>query len=120
MTAPIHLREEGLEGPSRHCDQSATSEPPIGNALSWPDAGCCWPDYPGGCACPPMERALRAWSRNDPFVAPMTAAQREHCLSEIASVEGYDAAEFEGSPDDDVARGVLNAWRDYCRDKGLL
>jgi hypothetical protein len=50
----------------------------------------------------------------------MTAEQRDWCLNEIASVEGYSRSDFEGECDGGLARGVLDAWRDYCRDKGLL
>ena len=50
----------------------------------------------------------------------LTAEQREWCLKEIDKVEGHTRKDFEGQPDRDVAGGVLDAWTDYCRDKGLL
>jgi hypothetical protein len=46
--------------------------------------------------------------------------QREWCFSEIDRVEGYSRKEFEGQSDAVIAHGVLNAWTDYCRDKGLM
>ncbi len=50
----------------------------------------------------------------------MTAEQREFCLTEIGNVEGYRRADYEESDDADLASGVLSAWTDFCRDKGLL
>lgn len=67
-----------------------------------------------------MEKALRAWKRTDPFIAPMTQEQRAACLSEISSIEGYRAEDYQNSPDKELAAGVLSAWTDYARDKGLL
>lgn len=91
----------------------------LSSDIDWPKVACCWPDAPYGCQCGPSERALRGWI-SGAVTAPMTDAQRNYCLSEIASVEGYTRAEFEASSDADLARGVLQAWTDYCRDKGLL
>lgn len=71
----------------------------------------------GGCACLPAERALRAISRGD---YELTDSAREWCLGQIDSVEGYERSQYEGDADRHVARGVLDAWTDYCRDKGLL
>lgn len=87
--------------------------------LRWPDAGCCWPDYPGGCVCLPAEKAIRAWKRGE-ITAPMNVDQREFCLAEIGRVEGYDRADHESDTDSDLASAVLNAWTDYARDKGLI
>jgi hypothetical protein len=50
----------------------------------------------------------------------MTPAQREVCLDEIGRVEGHDRKDYEGDTDQNIARGVLQAWLDFCRDKGLL
>jgi hypothetical protein len=50
----------------------------------------------------------------------MTPAQREECLEEIGRVEGYDPKDYAQLTDRDLARSVLHAWADYCRDKGLL
>jgi hypothetical protein len=50
----------------------------------------------------------------------MTPIQRDACLEEIAHVEGYDRADYAHVDDRDLARGVLSAWTDFCRDKGLL
>lgn len=49
----------------------------------------------------------------------MTPEQREWCLSEIDNVEGYERSNYATLPDDLLANGVLCAWMDYCRDKGL-
>jgi hypothetical protein len=85
---------------------------------------------PGGCPCntPPApddlcvcdraERTLRCYIRGG--LPPMTPAQREECLAEIGSVEGYDRNDYEGVDDASLARGVLHAWTDFCRDTGLL
>lgn len=72
------------------------------------------------CECPDAERALRAWTGQSPLVPAMTPEQREWCLSEIDSVEGYRRSDYESDTDAHVARGVLDAWTDFCRDKGLL
>lgn len=88
----------------------------------WPvkNAPCCYGSYGScGCVCTDMERAVRAWSGGADMPA-MTAEQRTHCLDEIGRVEGYVRGEYESLADRDVASGVLSAWTDYCRDKGLL
>lgn len=85
----------------------------------WPEAPCCWPDHPGGCQCPPMERALRAWMDGKEMPA-MTPKQREACLEEIRQVEGYDYKEHESETDAELSNTTLSAWTDYCRDKGLM
>lgn len=87
------------------------------NGLRWPDAQCCWPGYPG-CQCPPAERALRAWM-NGATLPAMTAEQREFCLSEIEQVEGHRRDEHVSDSDADLSRATIDAWTDYCRDKGL-
>lgn len=82
--------------------------------------GCICPGMggeDGGCACPAAERALRAISRGD---YELTDEAREWCLDQIASVEGYERSQYEGDADRHVANGVLHAWADYCRDKGLM
>jgi hypothetical protein len=66
-----------------------------------------------GCMCEDEEKFLRAGG-------PFTPAQREWCLSEIAAVEGYSRADHETENDAQLGRTVLSAWRDYCRDKGLM
>lgn len=81
---------------------------------------CFGAEYVGSCICNPTEMALRAWSSPSWKLAPMTPAQREWCLQEIDGVEGYKRADYEPLTDAELARGVLDAWRDYCRDKGLL
>jgi hypothetical protein len=81
-----------------------------------PDAPCC--KLSRECVCGPSERVLRAVI--DTGDIRLTPEQREWCLSEIASVEGYSRADYEGTHDVDIAHGVLDAWTDFCRDKGLL
>lgn len=70
------------------------------------------------CECGQTERALRAWISGQ-HKEPMTPEQREYCLREIESVEGFSRAQFFGATDAQLASGVLDAWLDYCRDKGL-
>jgi len=87
-----------------------------------PDARCCGYYGPPGsfpCECAPSERALRAWSGGY-AAAPMTVEQREWCLGEIGRVEGWTASDHTADTDADLARNVMSAWTDYCRDKGLL
>ena len=74
---------------------------------------------PQTCVCLESEAVLRCYASGWPRTA-MTPAQREACLEEIAQVEGYDRRDYENASDQDLARGVLQAWTDYCRDKGLL
>ena len=87
--------------------------------IVWPHVPCCLgsSEHDVGCACGPQERVMRAVVRGD---AQLTPEQREWCLGEITKVEGYDHADYLSDNDVSVARGVLNAWTDFCRDKGLL
>ncbi len=78
------------------------------------------PDPDTCCACGGRERVLRAYIVKLPGLPPMTAEQREWCLSEIDSVEGWRRTDHLADTDADLARCVLAAWTDYCRDKGLL
>lgn len=80
---------------------------------------CCSADSEG-CACGKDERVLRAYKRREFGLPPMTPEQRKWCLDEIGSVEGYTREEWVDMDDDLLASGVLSAWTDYCRDKGLL
>lgn len=80
---------------------------------------CFEPETYGGCCCGDMECALRAYAERWPMVA-MHPVQREWCLDEIARTGGYDRLEWLGSSDQVLAHGVLMAWADYARDKGLL
>lgn len=82
-----------------------------------PDECGCFSAADAICVCPATERALRHVARAG---APMTAEQREWCLMEIDGVEGYRRDDYVNESDPDVAHGVLNAWTDYCRDKGLI
>jgi hypothetical protein len=80
---------------------------------------CCGePDE--GCACGGDERVLRAYKRGEGDLKPMTQDQRQWCLDEIGQVEGYDIKDYVQYSDADLAHGVLSAWTDYCRDKGLI
>lgn len=69
-----------------------------------------------GCICLREERYLRHVIGGSQQLNP---EQRAWCRDEIARVEGYTVADAEGT-DEDVARTVLAAWTDYCRDKGML
>lgn len=79
------------------------------------------------CICPPNELALRAWSSISNIVTgqstagrAMTPGEREWCFQEIDQVEGYCRANHANETDSQLARVVLNAWRDYARDKGMI
>lgn len=82
---------------------------------------CCAGLQGAECLCGEgsAERALRAYSEGR-ALPPMSAAQREFCLSEISHVEGYSRADYENAGDPVLAAGVLHAWTDYARDQGLL
>ena len=73
--------------------------------------------------CIDAERALRHYTYPDSMglkLPPMTSVQREWCLDEISQVEGYTRQDYDAATDRDLACGVLSAWADYCRDKGLI
>lgn len=84
-----------------------------------PDTDCkCWdPNDDCGCVCGVTEKVLRAVVRQD---VGLTPEHREWCLNEINSIEGYSRADYESEEDRYLANGVLCAWTDYARDKGLL
>lgn len=86
-----------------------------------PEATCrCWePEHPYdvGCICGDSERVLRAIQRGE---VKLDDEQREWCMQEIDKVEGYSRAHYDMADDYMLASGVLCAWTDYCRDKGLL
>lgn len=89
----------------------------------WPIAPCSC-GFPRHCGsgdgfCTSTERALRHWAASGKMPS-MTEEQRFYCLSEIGQVEGYRREDYEHNSDRDLARGVLDAWTDYCRDKGLM
>ncbi len=86
--------------------------------IAWPITPCCTEDYPA-CICGVEERALRGWISGDTKQA-MTPEQREYCLREIEQIEGYERKDGDGLDDAALARLVISAWTDYCRDKGLL
>jgi hypothetical protein len=75
------------------------------------------PAVDGGCSCMKEERILHAYSGGYGNLPPMTAEERAWCLDEIESVEGYMRQDYEASSDAGLARGVLCAWTNFCRDK---
>lgn len=80
--------------------------------------GCyCYKDGRYPCECGITEKFLRSIIANE---QSLTQEQREWCLNEIDSVEGYERKHYESGPDELIANGVLSAWVDYCRDKGLM
>lgn len=87
--------------------------------LVWPGVSCQCGVGDDRCFCSAEECALRAWAKGN-ITTPMTPEQRAYCLSEIDSTEGYSASDYEMATDAQLASGVLAAWVDYCRDKGLL
>lgn len=80
---------------------------------------CCMGDC-SVCVCGTAsnERALRGYLSDDNLPA-MTKEQRKFCLDEIGRVEGYNADDYRGCNDKELANAVLCAWLDYARDKGL-
>lgn len=70
------------------------------------------------CGCSDGEMALRHYGRGSQM-PPMTVEQREWCIRQIEQVEGFEGAAYERSTDADLASTVLEAWLEYCRDKGL-
>ena len=80
--------------------------------------GCPCGEEPGYCACNAEERVLRCFVRGS-MPCQMTQAQREECLREVARVEGYERKDYETASDADLARGVIHAWTDHCRDLGM-
>jgi hypothetical protein len=91
---------------------------PVDKGVAWPRVACC---LPAGweCHCPPMEAALRAWATGQ-VKGLLNSEQRAACLSEIGAIEGYRAEDYSDASDVDLARAVLDAWTDFCRDKGML
>lgn len=73
-------------------------------------------EHGSGCMCLAPERHLRHVMAGK---ATLSAEQREWCCQEIENVEGHSRPPADWS-DADVSHEVLNAWTDYCRDKGLL
>lgn len=63
------------------------------------------------------ERVLRFVMHVD---GRLSSAQREWCLTEIDSVEGHRRADHEHDTDGELAHATIDAWTDYCRDKGLM
>lgn len=85
-----------------------------------PDAACRCFDLDTemvDCMCGDSERVLRAIQRGE---IRLTDNQREWCKAEIDKVEGYSRDEYALADDLTLALGVLSAWTDYARDKGLL
>jgi hypothetical protein len=82
-------------------------------------APCCSGDDGSGCICNLAERVLRAYAAGQTLPV-MSTEQRNFCLEQIDETEGYERADYEQSTDKELAAGVLSAWLDYVRDKGLL
>lgn len=72
------------------------------------------------CVCSREERILRGYIGGYGNLPPMTAEEREWCLSEIDRVEGHSRKDHVDDDDSSLASGVFSAWTDYCRDMGLL
>ncbi len=86
-------------------------------SVEWPEVDCCLGEQVT-CVCGSEERALRAIAAGRG--PDLTDEQREWCLSEIGSIEGYRRDEHEGDNSVVLANVTIRAWADYCRDKGLL
>jgi hypothetical protein len=73
------------------------------------------------CCCPNGEQVLRAYAYVEDTSLPlMNMDQHAWCVAQIESVEGHSADGHEPLTDRDLASGVLEAWADFARDKGLL
>ena len=83
------------------------------------DCQCYGPLETEACICPHDEKCLRAYQHGQSLPA-LTPQQREWCLVEIGSIEGWDRRDHEKDTDSELAGSVLSAWVDYCRDKGLM
>lgn len=70
-----------------------------------------------GCMCGISERVIRHIIRGQ---ATFTPEQKEWALKEIGSIEGYTRKDYETRSDAEIAQGVMEAWVDYARDKGVL
>jgi hypothetical protein len=79
----------------------------------------CLCEHPHGCVCAAREKAIR-FIIEDGEAPPLTDEQREWCLAEIDRVEGFSREDCADMHDMDLAQTVLDAWTDYCRDKGLI
>lgn len=75
---------------------------------------CGWGDI--YCVCNDTEKALRLTGRG---MLQMTYSQREWCLEEIETTNGYRRFDYRLATDAQVASGVLQAWSEYHLDKGL-
>ena len=73
-----------------------------------------------GCICTPTERVLRLYAGGQSALPVLTPGQREACLSELHRVEGYNRTDYAEATDQELCRGVLYAWVDFCREKGLM
>lgn len=86
-------------------------------------AGCyCYqalPEEERNCMCPDAEKVLRMIV-GDRSTKPLTEGEKKECFAEIDKVEGYSSADLAAGTDWQIANGVLCAWTDYARDKGLL
>lgn len=75
------------------------------------------------CICGDVERCLRGWAAAYPM-PPMTPNQRTWCVEEIRragdSTQQPGPVELHLADDDTLAKAVLTAWQDYCRDNGLI
>lgn len=85
---------------------------------SYRDLSCiCFGDR-DQCGCPDSEMAIRHYAKGLPMPS-MTDGQRAWCLREISRVESFSRSAYAGTSDQDLARGLLEAWLEYARDKGL-
>ncbi len=81
-----------------------------------PALTCQCYDVEAHCVCSDTEKQVRWWMAGH---GSMDSAQREWCLNEIdQSPETMHRSDYEGLTDQEIARGVLDAWRDIARDKG--
>lgn len=68
------------------------------------------------CVCTPAERAMRNWAYNE-HASPMTLEQRAWCVEQVRRYGDaiHGTTNFDGEPDELLARAVLCAWRHAAR-----
>ena len=80
----------------------------------------CWCFNGEECICGDEEKVLRHYAAGKPL-PPMTAKQREWCISEAdqAAEGAWQPEALAVLSDRDLALAVLNAWSDYAKSRGM-
>ena len=74
-----------------------------------------------GCVCNLQERVLRAYA-NGMKLRPMADDERAWCIEEAvdASEGSRDESQLTSITDQNLAKEVLSAWKEYAQSQGLL